>query len=545
MRNHLSLPGRAVDVERLGLDAQRLGSCLRSWLRPGLGLCLAVLGAAAPAQAQSGAESTAEPSTQAVSALRTSAAQFRVTAERVKLPGDETMGLVGTSYLVEFAPGWSVGPAAYGAITGERGGLFTVGAELGAYRRLSGPLGVDVGLYVGGGGGGSAPVGSGLMLRPHADLVWEFGGQRAGLSVSKVRFSEGRIDSTQIGLVWTVLTDFRHLGWGGSVARSSSPPALGEQILASGRSGIGFDRIQAVLGSYSPRAGSLKLDGTPYSGRIGLAGTRFEQSLNDGLYWGVEAAGAASGGVAGYAEYLGTVGLETALIGDLVYAGARLAVGMGGGGLVDVGGGLLVKGGVHGTLRLSGDLGVAVEAGLARAPQGSFRARYASASLVWVLDNPRSGLDAGHAVRTEWVGGVERYPAARRDGSTRELRAVTLRVNRFVSDRFYLTGQAHSALGGGAGGYTVGLLGAGFQQRWAGRWHAGVEALAGAAGGGGVDTAGGLIVQPMAYVGYDLSRDWALRIGGGRIQSLRGALKGPVTEVSLAYTFGVGGRGGR
>jgi hypothetical protein len=263
------------------------------------------------------------------------------------------------------------------------------------------------------------------------------------------------------------------------------------------------------------------------------------------LYWGLEAAGAASGGVAGYAEYLGTLGLESEWLGDRLYLGGRVAAGMGGGGLVDVGGGLLLKAGAYGVLRLAGDLGMTLEAGLARSPQGSFQATYASTSLVWVLDNARSRLDPMRAVRTEWVAGIERYPAARRDGSTRDLRAVTLQVNRFVTDSLYLTGQAHSALGGGAGGYTAGLLGAGFQQRWPGGWHAGVEALAGAAGGGGVDTAGGFIVQPMAYAGYALSPEISLRLGAGRIDSIKGGLKGNVVGFSVAYTFGVDRRAGR
>jgi hypothetical protein len=56
-------------------------------------------------------------------------------------------------------------------------------------------------LYVGGGGGAAAPVGSGLMLRPHVDLLADLGGWQAGLSASHVRFPDGAIRSTQLGLV--------------------------------------------------------------------------------------------------------------------------------------------------------------------------------------------------------------------------------------------------------------------------------------------------------------------------------------------------------
>ena len=119
---------------------------------------------------------------------------------------------------------------------------------------------------------------------------------------------------------------------------------------------------------------------------------------------------------------------------------------------------------------------------------------------------------------------------------------MALRVNRWVASQIYLSAQAHSALGGEAGGYSVGLLGAGWRTEFAPRWHGGVELLAGAAGGGGVDTEGGAIAQPMAYLGYELRPGLALRVGAGRIRGWRGPLDGGVVELSLAYGFGVTGR---
>jgi hypothetical protein len=219
-----------------------------------------------------------------------------------------------------------------------------------------------------------------------------------------------------------------------------------------------------------------------------------------------------------------------------------LAAGMGGGGDIDTGGGLLLKGTVYGTVRLGRDLGLTLEAGLARAPQGSFKAVQTSASLNWILDDPSDVTAPGRVHRTEWIGGVEHYNAVRRDGSTRSLQAVMLKLNRFITPSIYLSGQARSAIGGGAGGYSVGLIGVGAQTP-IGRCHAGAEMLAGAAGGGGVDTGGGALVQPMAYLGCQISPSLSLRVGAGRIRSLRGPLDSSVVDASLAFTFGVGSRG--
>jgi len=467
--------------------------------------------------------------------LKTLPAQVRLGLERIRLPGNEHLGLVGTSYLADVGHGFAIGPAVYGAISGHRGGLFVVGAEAAWHHTIAGPLELELGVYAGGGGGGAAPVGGGLMIRPHVDLLWNFGPYRLGLSASKVKFQNGQIDSSQIGLVWSAATDFRYV----------ERDRIGTPLTISGRSGMGFDRAQAVFGVYKPRSGSKRASGGDLTQKIGFVGMRLERAVDDHRYWGIEAAGAASGGVGGYAEYLGTLGTETTVWRNTLTLGARASLGMGGGGDIGVGGGLLVKGGLYGTLRLSRSLGLSLEGGMTRAPQGSFKALHAEASLAWILDDPSDVTAPDRTARTDWAVGVERYLAARRDGSTRSLQNVVLKVNRFVTPAFYLTGQVHSAAGGGAGGYTSGVFGAGVQAPLFWRIHAGAEALIGAAGGGGVDTQGGALVQPMAYVGLDVSPSLSLRIGGGRIKSLKGSLSANVVEASLAFTFGVAGHGYR
>ena len=437
--------------------------------------CAAALGLAACASAHAGIE--------------IANAHVRLGFERIELPGKETLGLVGTSYLVDVQglPGLSLGPAVYGAITGKRGGFYTIGGELAWRRHLAGRLGLEAGLYVGGGGGGGAPQGGGLMLRPHLDLLWDMGGHLPGLSLSRVKFPSGQIASTQVGLVWNVLTDFRYLGDGG---------AGGATTNVANRSGLGFDRIQAVLGRYHPRGKSGRASGGALPGHIGYAGVRAEQALDANLYWGVEANGAGSGGVAGYAEYLATLGLETNLLKPGLSLGGRLALGMGGGGDVSVGGGLLAKASLHAGWRFTRTLGVTAEAGVARSPDGGFKAPFTALALTWHLDAPPTGdLDAP-AQRTEFSSGVEQYDAPRRDGSTRRLQAVSLKINRYVTPAVYLSGQAHSATGGGAGGYSSGLLGVGASWSPLPRLQLSAEFLAGAAGGGGVETRGGLVTQP-------------------------------------------------
>jgi hypothetical protein len=147
--------------------------------------------------------------------------------------------------------------------------------------------------------------------------------------------------------------------------------------------------------------------------------------------------------------------------------------------------------------------------------------------------------------RTDWIAGVSHQNAQRRDGSVRDLQFNVLKVNRFVTPNLYLTGQAHSGWGGDAGGYIAGMFGVGVETPLFSRFYVGAEALIGAGGGGGVDTRGGGLVQPMVYAGIDLSRSMSLRIGAGRIKSIKGSLNSNVIEASLAYAFGVAEHGYR
>ena len=497
---------------------------MRSSRRPGARAeWLVALSVAVAAPMVAAAEAD-EPVTQ------TPSAHARVTFERAKFPGDERVGFVGTSYLVDLhqVPGLSIGPAVYGAITGQRGGFFTIGGELAWRQRLLGPVGVELGLYAGGGGGGGAPQGGGLMLRPHVDLLMESGPTAFGVSLSRIKFPNGQIDSTQWGLVLNFNDEFRF-------TRAAS---LDTPTRAGGRSGIGFDRIQIVAGAYRSRAGAMLLDGRPQPGTIGLVGVRAEQALGTNAYWGLEANGAAQSTVAGYAEYLGTAGLETEVVPRLVTVGGRVALGMGGGGGIAVGGGLLAKASLYGVVRLSDDFGLALEAGVAGAPRGDFRAAFASAGLLWAIDGPSVGGVAARPVRNDFSAGVERYDAARRGRATRAVTTDVLKVERFVGSNLYLAGKVQSAFAGDAGGYSAALVGAGWWQPLGEKWNVAAELLGGAAGGGGVDSHGA-IVQSMLSVGRQLTPALALRIGAGRIQALRGPLGATAIGVSLSFRYGV------
>lgn len=447
--------------------------------------------------------------------------------ENVRLPQGETMGLASGTLLFDLGGGWSLGPGVYGAATGDRGGLFVGGAALQRRFGLVPGWWLSAELFAGGGGGAAAPVGSGLMIRPSVAVLatvapsWDL-----GLSWSWVDFPSGQIQSAQLGLVLAWRGDFLHLPLG-SDGLPSSPAA-------PGATGLGFDRVGLTATVYEPNGST--------GGTIGLVGARFETRTRDeGLRWGVEAAAAASGDAAGYMEILGTVSYSIAPWADALpplRLGVRASGGFGGGGGVPTGGGLIGKASGLLEWRLGPGWTLGAEFGAVASAQGTFRAREAQLWLAAELD-PAPDAPPGASTRTEWVGAVQHlFSVERNNGGDGAVDTIGLKLNRYLGEHVYLSGQAFSAFAGGVGGYSIGLVGAGAAASLAPGLRVGAEALVGAAGGGGVTTGGGAIAQGLAWAGWSVLPSMELRLGVGGVRSFSGGLSSPIVELSFSRAFG-------
>ncbi|MBR7780361.1 hypothetical protein [Undibacterium rugosum] len=459
------------------------------------------------------------------------AAHVQFGFEKLNLPQNETMGLLGGAYLLRVNEAVEIGPAAYGAISGKRGGFFTGGAELAFRRHVFADVYGKAGLYAGGGGGGAAAVGGGLMLRPHIDLTWKSGRTEVGLSLSQVRFPNGHIRSNQAGLVVGFDTDFNY----------ADSATAGRSFAGLGRGGIGFDRMQITGGVFQPRHGIADLGAKLYEGSLGYAGFRSEQFLSGNVLWGIEAGAAVKGGADGYAEILGGVAYEIPVFSESVHVGSRFSVGMGGGGKVPTGGGLIAKAGLYSKIDITPDVFVTLEGGLVDAPDGQFKAKYGTLNLGIVLDDvSRSRTD--RTIRgMEWAASIQHYvKASRYSGGDQALSTMGLKINRDLNSGLFMSAQAHSGFSGNAGGYSVGLAGLGMRsENMAHGLGLSGEILAGAAGGGGVNSQGGAIVQSLGYLTYGLNRYTQLKFGVGRVKSLKGQLNSTIVDATISIPFGV------
>ena len=458
----------------------------------------------------------------------------RVGYEELTLPGDEKLGLLGLGYLIDSRLDEQTsiyyGLGVYSAVSGQRGGFFTGGGEFGL-RYRSGRLVLDGGLFLGGGGGGSAPQGGGLMLRPHAGVLYDFGRYTLGLEYSKVRFPNGNIDSDQVGLVAEF--PFRSV--------FTSEDEVGDLSGLDLRMASVY--IAPTLQHYAPTGSAGSPNGAQ---ETTLAGIELGRFINSNAWFFLESAAAFRGDADGYAELLGGVGYRYPL-NDRIAIQARLATGAAGGGSIDTGGGFIYKASLGAELALTDALSLGLDYGVIDAPGGSFEAGMARLSLRYTTGMatpadqtsrifPKSVRTGKWALRVSHVTCLS-DPSLRKDSEGGNVNLIAMKADRMLSDRFYLTGQAATAYEGDAGGYATGLLGAGYRHMLSDRLSIQAELLAGSAGGGGINTSGGAILQPMAGLSWRLSKNLDFALMAGKLRSLRGDLDTEVLDLGIVYRF--------
>ena len=470
---------------------------------------------------------------------------FRTTYESVVLPENEKMGLMGINYLMTNTMGLYYGIGIYGALQGERGGFFTGGVELGYTSSIYKDLLLDVGVFAGGGGGGAAPQGGGLMLRPHITLGYDLEDVKLGLGYSKVLFANGDIHSNQLFLQAEVSFD--------QVTTDISDATVLQETLQHHVLPYNFTwnrhYLALTIEEYFPFKGTKSTAGKEDIEQIHLVGFEYGSYLNRDWFGFLEAAGAMHGGAGGYAEVLGGMGYSHSLV-RVVDVKVKVSVGAAGGGQVDTGGGLVYKTNLGLTYTPIDTLNITTEGGYMGAVNGSFKAYALKLSLGYPLTFLGVGKKSGeigifeNITYGEWGFRLVNqfyFPSEslRYNQDDTLVSLIGLKIDRFVTQNIYLSGQAYAAYTGDVGGYASGLVGIGY------RTHEMIkkasfygEVLGGAGAGGGIDSGSGAIVQPMVGMNYKFTKKLNMQLGVGPLYALTGALKTVVADIGLLYTFG-------
>ena len=469
---------------------------------------------------------------------------YTLSYDDLTLPGDEKLGLLGTSYLYNFDSAY-LGLGVYSAVSGQRGGFFTGGVEVGYRYNLTHNLSLDVGVFAGGGGGGSAPQGGGLMLRPHIGLLYDIYGYKLGLGYSKVKFPNGDIDSDQVFLQLSIPFEAIHK------KNIDSPMILDDikDFMKSSGENMGWsDSYFAVtIQRYMIASDVKNRSGSIVKKDMGLIGFEYGYNLSRKFFVFAEAAGAAGGGADGYAEVLGGVGYKKPL-GEHFGAYAKVSLGASGGGKVDTGGGVIHKESIGLYAKLNKKFSLGVEVGHIGAIDGDFKATILKLGFNYRLKSLSTGKNLQPLEAYQSFGSYEwnfelsnQYymsdKSIRKNSNNSSLSLIGFKVDKYLDKHFYISGQALGAYSGQSGGYAVGLVGLGARVPVGTKVNLFAQMSVGVAGGGSVDTGNGMIYQPMVGVEYKINNSFGIQTSFGKVKAIDGNLDTMAIDVGFSYKF--------
>jgi hypothetical protein len=163
--------------------------------------------------------------------------------------------------------------------------------------------------------------------------------------------------------------------------------------------------------------------------------------------------------------------------------------------------------------------------------------------------------DAGKAVdlgdlfglklrETEWLATAGEYRPTEKAKTTAgaamtsSLKRVGFEYRRHLDAHRYFLVETAGAMGGQSDGYAELLAGAGYRVPLLNqRLHVTASLAAGGAGGGQIDTGGGLVAKARVGLDYDLTPSLKLGLEGGRIESA-GSFSADFYGLSLGYRMG-------
>lgn len=409
------------------------------------------------------------------------------------------------------------GPALYSAAAGDAGGLFIGGFELLKRVAINSQTSLTFGGFIGGGGGAGVIPGDGLMTKVYLGIERQFGSRFiASLGASYIDISGSRVSSPALSFSLTRNVDFAY-----NIGGSQEPPSSGRVLRA----------IKPLVKQF--RVGnSLRRDGTRLQDMT-LVGAEasFAANPNATNETFIQMSGAVAGDGEGYADV--QFGYRWLTRPDGFRAYADVAAGFGGGGNVDTGGGLIASIGAGVAVPLFAGVEAELGAQAIRSLEGDFSA---------VVPYLRTSFRFGEKSKTDYadirnwqlsMGLTYQDPnsAFRKPGVTATAAPVLIEtsLDLFLNERTYAIFNAQTVAAGDAGGYAIGLLGLGYSVTLSQRWSLAGEGYIGAAGGGGVDTGGGLVGGGRVEVDYLLNDHVAVSAGVGKLTSLRNGGARPTT----------------
>ena len=450
-----------------------------------------------------------------------------------------TMGLMGLHYQIPINNWLYGGVGMYAAVTGDQGGLFTLGVELGINKKIYNNLYFDANFHFGGGGGYRYLINDGAFINPNIGIQYKLKKINFGVQYSHLNFYSGEIKSNSVSFFIEIP----------SVLKFTDYSNAQKDFIASNLPDVNFwkapvtKNVQQVRFDFFKPIGNSRKDNAnkqePLTETLAILGFEYQKYISKNTFVFAHTDAIYKGLRAGFMDLFFGVGYHP-YQSKYINLFTKFAIGAAGGRVAPEGG-LMIYPSAGIDFKISNKIALSSHAGYYRAIAGDLEAYTFGVGVKYLGFN--GGTKKHTSFRTQGIrAGIQNqtyFGVLKTDSPTIDLQLHALQVNYDLNNTFYLVGEVGFAYKGKSGGYAHGMAGIGVNSPWffKNKIRAYFEAMAGAAGGAGVDTGEGVVIRPSIGLNYKLTNAVSLQSSIGKFITPFGDLESTNINIGLSFGF--------
>jgi hypothetical protein len=460
-----------------------------------------------------------------------------------------TMGFVGLNYNFPITDWLYTGAGFHTAVTGDQGGLFTLGVNLGINKQLYKSLYFDANIHFGGGGGYRSLVNGGGILFSNIGLQYKTKKYAFGLQYGNMNFFTGIQKGDNISAFIEIPTTLRYSSYKNAqksfTVNNDSKDTFWKEPAVKSVQQVTFDYFFPRGNSRTDASTNPKYKQIDHT--LSVLGFEYQKYLNSNTFIYAHVDAMYGGLTAGFMDLffgLGKNFIETKYVNFFGKFGIGAA-----GGRIYPEGGLTIYPNAGFDVKITDKFGISAHGGYHKAIGGvaSFEALTAGFSLKYY------GLSGGtydpfskekvSTINTQGISiGVQNqsyFDVAKFGIPNSDLQLIAIRVLYDLNHRFYFAGEASFAYEGKSGGYAHGIFGLGLKSNkfFNDKFSLFFEASAGVAGGGRVDSGEGILIRPTAGINYHINEDFSINASGAHMISPFGNVSSSNINFGLTYSL--------
>lgn len=462
-----------------------------------------------------------------------------------------TAGILGLNYNIPLNDWLYTGAGFHAASIGDQGGLFTLGINLGVNLPIYKNLYFDTNLHFGGGGGFRSLVNGGAIIYLNSGFQYKFENISLGIQYGYLDFVTGIQGGNNFSFFVEIPTKLRV----GSYADAQKTYIINDSFKDDFWKKPAVKSVQQVKFDFFYPRGMTRTDGQgnfnntePINQTLYIIGFEYQRYITSNTFLYAHLDTMYKGLRAGFMDMFFGVGknfIETEYINFFAKMGLGAA-----GGRIFPENGLTMYPSLGFDLRFSERFGLSFHGGYHRSLGGTFEALTSGVSLKYYglsggIKDPIDNIK-GKAIKTQGVQiGVQNqtyFDVAILDRPTNpNLQQIALKINYDITNKIYVAGEASFAYKGGAGGYAHGIFGLGIKSNpfFKDKFSLFIEASAGVAGGGGVDSGEGILIRPSTGINYHVNNDLSFNISLGQMISPYGNVNSTNLNIGFTYSLSV------